>query len=242
MDKLSAIQLAMISVLFSCCGSHSDKENRNEKKETDGTGKSVIVRKPLNITSEFNQISNLGSIDIIYSQGDFLAELVGDSTLVNLIDADIDSNILSLSLKGERNKDINVYDGTNKITLELRTPNLKCVALCSNGSFRSTGTWKGQDIQLGIIGSGNFDIDTIECATFDYQATGTGTANIRHIISDAASVTCASASNVNADVNTETLKAASTSGKITITGKAGKKKIYESEDNLIDDKTTSANL
>ena len=237
MKKLLIVSLAIFSALCSCNGNKTEK-GENSTKDTIKKSPQNIIRTPLQITSDFNQITSIGGIDIIYTQGDFSAELEGDSLLLPHIDVDIDSGILSISMKGERNHDINIYEGKNGVKLYLSSPNLKCVALCSSGNFTSKGTWTNEDIQLGIIGKGSFKLDSINCKTFKYQTSGTGNADFKNIKGEQLEFICTSKSDVTATVDADYLKAATNNGVITLNGKAKQKQLSASKDELIKDNTT----
>jgi len=237
MKKQIIIIPIALALLCSCEGNTASK-NTNGKSEVKSTDNKVS-RKTLMITGDFNQITSLGGIDIVYTQGDFNIEIEGDSTFFPSVKADVDSGILSLYFSFDNNEDLYLYGTSRKLTAYITSPDLKCVALCSTGNFKSVNKWKMEDISLGVIGEGNFDIDSLECNSFKYEATGDGDAIFKHIdSSEKIEFTCMGSSDVTADINTNYLNIATSKGNINVTGKAFKKEISAASSSLISDNTT----
>lgn len=236
MKKQIIIPLAL-AILCSC---NSNNNTSNSKKDTaQNVSTSKTSRRQVTITDGFNQITSLGGIDIIYNQGDYNIELEGDSTLFNSVKAIAESGILTLYFSTDNNPELNYYGNERKLTAHISSPDLKCVALCSNGNFKSESKWKIDELSLGIIGSGNFDLDSVECNIFKYEATGDGNATFKHIDSkESIFITCMNESDVTADINTNSVNIATQKGKVVITGKATKKDIVAVPRTLVTDKTT----
>lgn len=237
--KKQYLLLLSILLLLSSCEGNNTSNNKSIKEDQPSTKKTNIIKKPLYITSDFNQITSLGGIDILYTQGDYNIEAEGDSSIINCIEASTDSGILTINLKSDRNKDINTYDGKQDITVHISSPDLKCVALCSSGNFKSKGMWNISNIELGVIGTGGFDIDSIKCDNLKYEATGEGNTKINNITSsEKITISCMGPSDVTANINANIIDVATQSGKISLTGKANKKEFAATNANLIIDKTT----
>lgn len=235
MKRQIIIPLAL-SFLCSCGNNNagSNKESKQEKKES----KRNIVRQPLRLLGDFTQITSLGGIDIVYTQGSYNCEIEGDSASISHVRADVESGILTMYFTSDNNPEMLCYENKQSITAYISTPDLNCVALCSTGNFSTTSKWKQDNIELGIIGTGSFNLDSIECNTFKYEATGDGDATFKHIDSKGSIMfTCMSKSNVKADINTDLIVATTQSGEINLTGKAKKKDISATNRAHIKDNT-----
>ena len=235
MKKQIIIPLAL-TLMCSCGGSNTGKVT--ETKQNTSETPQNIKKMPLKMSGDFNQITSLGGIDIIYSQGDYNCTIEGDSIALSQVKADVESGILTLYAQTDNNPDINCYGTSQNIKAYISAPFLKCVAICAAGNFSSVGKWKAESLELGVIGTGSFDLDTIECNTFKYEATGEGNATIKHINSkESIMFTCMSKSDVNANINTNQVTAVTQSGKITLTGTAKQKDLSATNKALIEDKT-----
>jgi len=233
MKKQIILPIAL-SLLCSCGGNNAGK--KTETKQEKNESKQEVTRTPLNVPGSFNQITSLGGINIVYTQGDYNFEVEGDSVAISHIKADVESGILSLYVSSDNNPELNAYGNKLNITAYISSPDLKCVALCSTGDFTSRGTWKEQSIELGVIGSGSFDLDSVECDIFKYEATGDGNATFKHINStEDITITCMGNSDVEADINTGLISATTQKGKLHLTGKAGKKDIIATSRTLVRD-------
>ncbi len=232
--------MAAALVLCSCNngGTENSENDKDSTKVAVNTAKKKIVKLPFPITDNFNHITSIGGIDIVYTQGDYHIEVEGDSALLQHIQAEVESGVLTINIRGERNKDINIYEGKYNVTAYISSPDLKCVAICSTGNFTSKGLWEVDDIELGTIGTGAFNIDSICCATFKYQSTGTGDATFNYLeANDKLDIACMAANHVNANVNTSFLTVATNSGKVKLSGIAKNKDIAATKETLVEDNT-----
>jgi len=230
--------------LCSCNQSNKAKDNssantQNQKENTSNTNSGAssastssasnanIITKQIPIGAEFTHLIAVSGADIVYTQGDYKMDAIGDSSILEFLEADIESGILTISIGSERNQDINFYEGKQNVTINLSAPNLKCVSICSSGNFTSKGLWKSDKIEFGVIGDGNFKCDSIICQFLDYQATGNGNANFAHIKSQKLRFTNTSGSNINADIDTDII-IADNQGNSTFkfTGKANSTELY----------------
>ena len=234
MKKQIIIPIAL-SLLCSCGGNNTGKktETKQEKNTEDSQN---IMRTQLNVHGNFNQITSLGGINIIYTQGDYSFEVEGDSIAISHVKADVESGILTLYTSSDNNPELNAYGNKQNITAYISSPDLKCVALCSTGDFTSHGTWKEQNIELGVIGSGSFNLDSVECDICKHEATGGGDATFKHInATEDITLTSMGNSDVEADINTELISATTQKGKLHLTGTAKQKDLSATNKALIED-------
>lgn len=233
MKKQIIIPIAL-SLLCSCGGNNTGK--KTETKQEKNESKQNIMRAQLNVHGNFNQITSLGGINIVYTQGDYSFEVEGDSIAISHVKADVESGILTLYTSSDNNPELNAYGNKQNITAYISSPDLKCVALCSTGDFTSHGTWKEQNIELGVIGSGSFNLDSVECDIFKYEATGDGDATFKHInATEDITLTSMGNSDVEADINTRLISATTQKGKLHLTGTAKQKDLSATNKALIED-------
>jgi len=216
------ITLATLILMGSCrrttTNNETDTKQQPEKKEA---RKQNIIKKRLAIPFNFNYITNLGSVDIIYTQGDYSMEVEGDSTTLNYLITDYDSNVLTVNLELDNNIDINLYGNTNNVKMYVSAPELKCVSICGNGSFESQDTWHAEDLQLGVLSSGSMKIGKVECTTFNLQSTDIGDITLTDLQAEDARIYSCSSANINANINVKNLIVINEgTQKMKLTGKA----------------------
>lgn len=230
-------------LLFAAC-QHTTKKEQEQLKGAE-TGQPVkspknIIRKHISIPSEFNHLTNLGCVDIIYTQGNFNIEVEGDSTMVNYLQANFDSNLLTVSIKSDGNSDLNPYGNTSNVKMYISSPDLRCVSVCGNGNFESLGTWRNEDILLGMIGTGSMKLAKVECTTFSLQSTDGGSFTIANLKADDAAIFSTSTARIEADVNVNNLTVLNEGKQIMkLTGTASKLLVKNPKDpNLTMEVTT----
>ena len=198
--RYSIITTLSALLLLSACRPSSPAQDKPSAESSTSVKKQNIIRKHVNIPSNFSYITNLGCIDIIYTQGDYSIEVEGDSTTLNYLDTTFDSNLLVVSLQTDRNTDANVYGHTSNVKMYVSCPDLQCVSICGNGGFESPSTWRTENLQLGVLGSGKLKTGKIECTTFSLQSSQTGSIDIGELHAEDASLYSMSDANINMNV------------------------------------------
>ena len=196
-----------------------------------------IIKKRISIPFDFSYITNLGSVDIIFTQGDYSIEAEGDSAILNYLNAEFDSNLLTVSLGADNNTDINRYGTKSNVKLYVSAPYLKCVSVCGNGSFESQSTWRAEDIQLGVLGKGSMKIGKVECTTFNLQSTDIGDITLTDVQAEDATLYSCSSANIDVNINVNNLMVINEgTQKLHMKGKASRVVIKNPNDvNLIND-------
>ena len=226
------ITLSALCLLCSCHNTPSPQESQATPQKTQSKEKKRnIVRRNISIPQDFNYITNLGSIDIIYTQGNFSVEVEGDSSTLNFLKTDFDSNLLTVSMANDGNRDFNFYGNTSNVKMYVSCPDLKCVSICGNGDFESQATWRTEDLQLGVLGTGALKIGKVECTTFSIQSSDVGSISISDLQAEDATVYSRSSAHIdmNVDVNHLTI-INDGSQTINLTGKAQKVLIKNPKD------------
>lgn len=208
----------------------TSKEAKSEKKKPVAN----IISKQVHVISEFTHLTSVSGADIVFTPGDYSIEVTGDSALIQYLETDFDSNLLTISIASERNPEINVYEGKPNVTISISAPKLQCVSLCSSGNFTSKGSWKNQTLEFGTIGSGTFYCDSLECESFNYMSTSTGDANFNHIKAKKIHFANLNQSNVNATIDADILEAENKGNStFTFRGKVNEKRFSPSKTGII---------
>ena len=233
------ITFATLLVLSACRHATSGNEEKTDQQRTAKTEqrKQNIIKKRISIPFDFSYITNLGSVDIIYTQGNYSIEVEGDSTTLNYLNTEFDSNILTVNLQTDNNTDINKYGNANNIKMYVSAPELKCVSICGNGNFESQATWRAENIQLGVLSTGNMKIGRVECTTFDLQSTDIGNITLTDLQAEDVTIYSRSSATINANVNVKNLVVINDgTQKMKLTGKAQNVRIKNPDDmNLVNE-------
>lgn len=202
------VLMVLATLLVGTTACNGNKEQNSQQKgqpEQQESTKQNIIRKRLSIPSEFGYITNLGSVDIIYTQGDFSVEAEGDSTTLSYLKTEFDSNLLTVSVSSDNNADFNRYGNTSNIKLYVSCPDLVCVSICGNGGFESVGTWSTDKLQFGCMGSGALKLDQVECTDCDIQASDRGEIRMEKLQARNVSLFSYGTSDIDINFNTDTL-------------------------------------
>ncbi len=168
---------------FSC-----QQTGKTEKETGDTTRNETVentvktVRRHVKYSGAFYQITNIGSPDIVLTQGPYNIEAEGPEDLIENLNIGIDQYVLTVSMKDEEKIDLTQYKTSGrKLTLYVSCPTVKAIAMCGTGSLRTTGTIQADNLQLGILGAGSIEADTINAVSLSLDVTGDGNTTIRQV-------------------------------------------------------------
>lgn len=203
----TTIAFATLLVLASCrhATTNQPEEKTAEKPAKTAEAKRNIIKKHISIPSDFSYITNLGSVDIVYTQGNYSVDVEGDSVMLEYLETNFDCNLLTVSIKSDSNTDINFYGNVSHVKMYVSCPDLKCVSICGNGSFESEATWSTDDLQLGVMGSGFMKIGKVECTTFSLQSTNVGNTSISELHAEDATIYANSSASIDVDMDVKNL-------------------------------------
>lgn len=234
------------------CGQGQKPGRATQTGQAAATGKSGSTTAPAKpsrprahlhvpLSAEFQNIISLGSVNIVYTQGDaYSIELEGDSALLRHVNADIECNVLTLAIQGEGDKDVNLYETNYGVTARITTPGLQVVSLCESGSFTCEGRWAVPNVHIGCMSTGSFDVADLQCETFRYESTGSDRSAFRQLQAQTVALfayrDCQSAFRVDCD---RLEVDASGESRLDLTGRAGSKAISHRGKSVINDKTTA---
>lgn len=158
----------------------ADSSCIKEQKTEDAVS---VVRKAIPFTGDFSQITNMGSPNIVFTEGECSIVAEGPEVLVNHVRVSVDSGSLIVTLNSENNQDMNLFGMTaDKLTLYISAPELRIVSTCSSGSFTAKGKVETEDFIVGTLGAGSIEFDTLVCSkSFRYEGKSVADAIFRHI-------------------------------------------------------------
>lgn len=175
---ISLTTVSCIAVALAACQGSSD--GKVSTGENDSARSVVKQERPYG--GAFEQITVLGSTDVVYRQDEHYSIVVEcDSLYLPLVETSVESGTLTINLKGENRDDINSFAENPDVTVYVTSPVMRIVSVCGSGSFKAEGTISSSDFHTGIIGSGDLCFDSLNCKTFNYQATGSGDADFKYI-------------------------------------------------------------
>lgn len=209
------LPILSLAMLTACNSTPTDKKEPEVQVKKEKR-KANIIKKPLNIPYEFSYITNMGSVDIIYTQGDYHIDIEGDSAMLQHVDANFDSSLLTVSIRTDKNNEVNLFGTTSNVRMYVSCPELHCVSVCGNGDFESAETWKGNDIRLGMLGTGALKLGKIECKTLTLESSNIGNVTIGDLQAQEATIYSRSSANIDVNLNVEELTVLN-EGKQTIT-------------------------
>ncbi len=170
--------LAVLALTTACTGEKKQNDNQTGKTDKTEVDSSRIVRRYQTCEQGFYQITHIGTFDVIYREGDYALEYEGDSTLFPSMVAEFDSGTLTLSRRGENNTDVHAFSSRSSIKVYVSCPELRLLAACNSGSFRGIGAIHTTDMQIGVMGSGSVELDSVECNTLLVQNNDAGNVTI----------------------------------------------------------------
>ena len=237
MTAQQAFFLAALATLASCQGGHTDKSaaSQTDAAAAKENSQKNIIEKEIFVGSQFSYITNLGSVKILYTPGDYHITAKADSATLQYLDLKFDSNLLTINLAHDNNTDFNLYGSTTDVTLYVSCPRLECVSTCGNGTFEGRGVWKADTLQLGVMGSGGIKLDTLLCSSLTITSTGTGPISINHLKGDDASILSRSSATITADVDLKRMSISNAGSQaISVSGHAGELYVRNPKDERLD--------
>lgn len=224
--------LSVASLLMLAACNNTTQQPQEQAEQEPSAQQRNIIKKLLPIPQEFSYLTNLGSVDIIYTQGSaYSIEVEGDSALLEHLQTNFDSNLLTVALATDSNQDINLYGHTNDVRMYISCPELKVVSICGNGGFESTSTWQADELQVGVLGTGELMLGEIDCNTFNLQSTDRGNISISHLHASDAVIYSRSSADINLCVDVKDLTILNDgTQKIWLTGKATNLQVAKPDD------------
>ena len=203
--KTKLFLISLYSLIALSCGQSGQKEETSSHEADNNKTEVNLIRKPIAFNGTFYSITNLGSINIIYTQGPHSIEFEGDSMMMQYVETKFDSGILTVNLRGENKHDLDWYSRIGDVKLHVSSPSLMYLAICGSGNFQSDGTINAENIHIGTLGSGNIKLDTLNCKNMRYEQNGPGSTVFNKLISDNTTILLNSTGLFNLNTETKSL-------------------------------------
>ena len=175
---------ALLSVGCRQTGKAEKETGGSADRETAGKTENTVktVRRHVRYSGAFYQITNIGSLDIVFTQGPYNIEAEGPENLIDDLSVAVDQYVLTVSMKDEEKIDLTQYKSSSgKLTLYVSSPTVKAIAVCGTGGLHVRGTLQTDDLQLGILGEGSIEADSIIAGNLSVVVTGDGNTSIRQV-------------------------------------------------------------
>ena len=100
---MKRIFFAVFSIVMLVSCNQSGQQNTPAKNDANQSENREVekVRRPISFSGTFYQITNIGSPDIVFTEGDYSIEAEGPSSMVNAVNIDVDCNVLTVSMNNE---------------------------------------------------------------------------------------------------------------------------------------------
>lgn len=171
--------VACATFAFVSCQGTSDGKQTSENIDSE---RKVIIKQERPYSGNFEQITILGSTDVVYRQDEHYSIVVEcDSIYAPLVVTSVESGTLTINLKGEDQEDVKLFAESPEVTVYVTSPVMRIVSVCGSGSFKAEGPISANDFHTGVIGSGDMSFDSLMCKKFKYQSTGSGDAEFGYI-------------------------------------------------------------
>lgn len=177
------LAIVVTMLVVGCRQSASDEKTEKNTVTASASAVMQTVRRQLPYVGAFNQITNVSDFDIVFTEGDYNVELEAPEALADALHMTLDSGVLTLS-QLEEGKSSTYRKGASGTmgTIYVSCPELRMLAVCGSGSFRSEGTIHTPQMHVGTLSLGAIEMDSVVCeGTFIYETSNDGDAIFRHI-------------------------------------------------------------
>lgn len=183
-------------LLSACSGTGSKSTNQETTVEETITN---TIQRILPIHNDFFGITNIGSINIEFTEGPCSVMVEGDSALISTLRYEVDGGLLTLSIPSEENLDINQYETTPRINAKISCPELRIFSNIGAGNIKLP-VLHSSKIDMGGMGGGSITADSIFCPDFKYQSNSNTKASFKYIEGETAKLLCYGIAPVEANV------------------------------------------
>lgn len=180
-------------------------------------GSGVIESRTLSLP-EFNSISVLGSMDVIYRQGPQEVVLTADDNLLDYYKIEVKDGVLTIGTE----KGVSI-SGSDKSCVTVSAENLSGMAVHGSGDCEIKGPFRTDgDFSFSVAGSGDLEADVIDCAHFTSSVKGSGDVEVDALTCRAADFSVAGSGDISVrckdagDISVRIMG----SGDVTLTGTA----------------------
>lgn len=168
------ILFAVISLITFSCNNNVQKDNvssdnniTKENSENTFSTKEKTIRKKVQFSGSFYSITNIGTPNIVFTPGPYNIEVEAPEKKIENAKISIDSGVLLIGETGGNKQGAQLFC-TDSITYYISCPKLNILAVCGKGNFYAQNV-EADDMQVGVMGEGSINIDTIHCNSLRYE-------------------------------------------------------------------------
>ena len=195
--KTNNYAFLLSALLLSACSGTGSKSSQQETKTKET--EMVTIQRILPIHNDFFGITNIGSINIEFSEGPCGVVVEGDSILISNLRYEVVGGLLTLSIPSEENLDINQYETNPRINAKISCPELRIFSNIGGGNIKLP-VLHSSKIDMGGMGGGSITADSIFCPDFKYQSNSNTKASFKYIEGENAKILCYGIAPVEANV------------------------------------------
>lgn len=151
------------------------------KKPNVVTASQNYIEKEFPNIGKFDAISNIGSVDVDFTQsaGDETSVKVwGSDNLIEFVELKNINGTLTISLKYPRNTAVH---GERRLKVIATSPKLKKVDITGSGDIRLRHGIITENFTISVTGSGDVEIDDLKCKNATFSVNGSGDIEIRSL-------------------------------------------------------------
>ncbi|MCD8235355.1 MAG: DUF2807 domain-containing protein [Prevotellaceae bacterium] len=197
--QFSVMTVVLCATLLSSCG-NSNSANDKAVSDADSVSVPKKVMTHVKVAGDFYQITNIGSVDVVFSEGDYKIDVECDSSLLPYVSTTFDSGTLTVFMRREEKGEVE-WAGKSNATLYVSCPLIKYIAVCGGGSFKSVGTIHSTDMQIGNLGTGNIELDSVVCETFEHEHRTDANAVFKHVTCERAKLLSYGSGTIQSDID-----------------------------------------
>ena len=171
-----------ITTLVGCKQASNNSEQTPTSAETEQPKEVTVVRKTIPYVGDFTNITNVSDFDIVFTEGDYSIEVEAPETVIGALRTSIDSGVITFGQLEEGKNRYLHKDSKGVGTIYVSCPELRVLAVCGKGNFKSEGCIHTSYLHAGVLDLGNIDIDSVVCeTTFRYETTYNGDASFGYV-------------------------------------------------------------
>lgn len=204
-NLFSVMAVVLCATFFSC--RNTNPVNGESVSDVDSVSAPKKVMTHVKVAGDFYQITNIGSVDVVFSEGDYKIDVECDSSLLPYVSTTFDSGTLTVFMRREEKGEVG-WTGKSNVTLYVSCPLIKYIAVCGGGSFKSVGTIHSTDVQIGNLGTGSIELDSVVCETFEHELRTEANAVFKHVACDRAKFLSYGSGTIQSDIDAGSIYAA----------------------------------
>ena len=221
-----ALFVLSLLIFVACSGNPKTPTESTENHPQETTPETEDIKTSITVEKDFQQVNNISSLDIEWSEGPCSITFIGNPLLINHFEFDCDDAGLTVNQLSD--------PGLLQARLVITSPTLTILSNYQDATIHLNGTLKTDQLIIGNPEGGNIPTDTIFCQQFKYSSLSESTASFGHLDADEAIILADGTGKTNIDLNARHLNLQAWGTQtITLTGHADTREISISRTNML---------